>query len=635
MADPLFGAGIRLGGAWVAHLSAGSEAGLGTTLRAVPRLTGFAMRTAWRADRGAVLVAAAAQLVQAGAGAVGLLAVNRLLVGLLSAGPTPERVWAAVPALLVVGTVLAAGSLARAVDTAAQGRLSPKVQRVAEQQIIERAAQVELAVLEDGAFHRSLAGAKLGVPAIQQLTTAVLTSCGSLLTIVATTAAVSTLHPLLVPLLLVAVLPQAWKTAAVARWEYASAMKWINQNRQKTLLVDVLTGQGAPAEEVRVHGLAAFLLGHYRRLADALERERTRLARVYAAAGLLADAVGGLVRALTYAALAGLLITETIPLATAGTAVIAVTTVTGRLTALVGQFSGLYTNGLFVADFHRTLEQTDVHAIPTTGLPAPKPAHIAVRDVSFSYPGSVTPALRGVNLDVRRGEIVALVGANGSGKSTLARLLAGLYQPESGTITWNGTDTRLIARATACDRVAWIGQDFHRWPFTARVNTTVGRPDAPDQERLLAEAAAFSDTAEMIAALPDRWETLLAREFEGGVTLSGGQWQRLALARAHFRRAHLLICDEPTAALDPMTETATFEKLTALADDDRAVVLITHRLGSVRYADRIYVLHEGRLVEEGTHDQLTALGGHFATMYRTQRRQYDLPELASDPVHGR
>ncbi|MCZ4608222.1 ABC transporter ATP-binding protein [Streptomyces sp. Lzd4kr] len=631
MADPLFGAGLQMKGAWASAAAAVTQAGFWPMLRALPRLLRAALTMAWQADRRALLAAGGAQIVQALVAAFGLLAVNKVLVGLLAAGPTPQRVRAAVPALLVVGAVLGVGSLARAVSIAAEGRLAPKTQRLAEQRMLEHAARVELAVLEDGDFHRALAGARLGIRSAERLTMSVLSVSGTLLGVVGMTGAAGALHPALVPLLVVAVLPHAWKVVRVARWEYASTMRLLNRERQKSLLADALLERGAPAEEIRVHRLAGFLLGHYDRLASQLESERSRLARAQAGVGVLADAAGGAARVLTYATLGWLLVSGSVALATAGTAVIAITRVTTQLTAMLSQFNGLYTHGLYVADYQRTLERAAAHAIPTSGLPAPvRLARIAARDVDFTYPGSTVPAVRGVDFELHRGEVVALVGVNGSGKSTLARLIAGLYPPQRGKIDWDGSDTRTLDRNAMFDRVAWIGQDFCRWPFTARVNTIISRPGADDSEQRLGSAAAFAGAEEFIQRLPDQWDTLLAKEFQGGVALSGGQWQRLALARAHYRRAEVLICDEPTAALDPMTEIETFDKLMALAaESGQTVLLITHRLGSIRYADRIYVLDEGRVVETGTHDQLIEAEGAFARMYQAQRHQYGLPSARS------
>ncbi len=612
-----------MNGLWAAHFSATSKAGFWTTAKAVPRLVGYALGTAWAADRWALLASGAAQLVQAALAAFGLLAINGVLVELLAAAPTAERVWRAVPALVVVAALAGSGALAHALATAAGGRLAPKVQRVAEQRLLERAARVELAVIEDGSFHRSLAGARFGVRATEQLTVSVLATISSLLGLVAMVGVVGVLHPLLMPLLALAVVPDAWNAMAVAGREYSSTMRWLNHTRQRDLLADLLTERGAPAEEIRMHGLAEFLLGHYQRLARALEDERTRLAKVQAGLGLLAQAAGGLAKALVFVVLGWLLLAGAIPIAAAGTAAFAITKVTTQLSALLIRFRGLYAHSLFVADYSRTLREAAEAAITAGGQPAPAyPSRIVVKDVSFTYPGRSQPAVSGVDLVLRRGEVIALVGSNGSGKSTMARLIAGLHQPQHGTITWDGVDVRDLERDSVFARVAWIGQDFQRWPFTARANAALGRPSAFTDSARLADAAVFSGADEVVADLPHGWDTLLAREFQGGTNLSGGQWQRFALARGHFRDAKILICDEPTAALDPITEIDTFNRLMALADDGRTVVLISHRLGSIRRAHRIYVMDDGRVVEHGTHGELMSASGVFAHMYQAQQRQY-------------
>ncbi|MFC0626015.1 ABC transporter ATP-binding protein [Kribbella deserti] len=631
MNDPLFGSGIQAKGRWISHHTHTSEVGFWTTVRNLPRVAAVACALAWAADRRAALVAGFANIGQALAAALSLLAVNEVLTNLVAADPTPERVRAALPALLWALCLAVCGSLCRALATAAGGQLVPKVQRVAEQKLLERVANVELAVLEDGAFQRSLAGGQLGVRAIEQLIPAVLSSLSALAGVAATVGVIGVLHPLLMPLLVLGVVPQAWKAVAMGRRQYTSAVRWLTESRQKDILVELLTDQGSPAEEIRVHGLAGFLLGHYRRLAGVLEKERMRLSRTEAKIGVLADAAAGATRLATYIALGGLLLAGELSVALVGTMMYAMTRVTAQLSSLLTQFNALYRHGLFVADYSRVLESAGAAAISRGGIrDAVWPEVISAHDLVFSYPGAAEPALEGVDLELRRGEVVALVGVNGSGKSTVARLLAGLYQPQHGTIRWDGIPVQELDRETVAAQIGWIGQNFQRWPFTVRANTIVGRPDAEAGEERLAAAADFADATETISGLPDGWNTLLARDFEGGVNLSGGQWQRIALARATFRDARILICDEPTSALDPLSEAETFERLMALAGRDQTVLLITHRMGSIRHADRIYVLDSGQVVENGTYEQLMARGGLFATMYLKQRRQFDLSPPAQE-----
>ncbi|WP_318836426.1 ABC transporter ATP-binding protein [Actinomadura rudentiformis] len=226
---------------------------------------------------------------------------------------------------------------------------------------------------------------------------------------------------------------------------------------------------------------------------------------------------------------------------------------------------------------------------------------------------------------VGRGEVVALVGENGSGKTTLAKLLAGLYHPDSGTIRWDGTDLTAIHGDALRRRISVIAQDHTRWPLTVRENIVMGRP--LDEERL-AHAAAAAGADRVIGELDQGYDALLDRRFRGGHDLSGGQWQRIAAARGFYRDATLVIFDEPTSALDARAEHALFERIRRHADG-RTVILITHRLASVRFADRIYVLDHGRVAEHGTHAELLRNGGLYADLYELQASAYQNPPRSS------
>jgi ATP-binding cassette subfamily B protein len=244
-----------------------------------------------------------------------------------------------------------------------------------------------------------------------------------------------------------------------------------------------------------------------------------------------------------------------------------------------------------------------------------------VNGVSFSYPTATDPAIRDVSLGIRSGEIVALVGENGSGKTTLAKLLAGLYRPATGTITWDGIDINSVDAAQLRSGIAVIFQDFARFHLRARDNIGLGRVDAIDDLDDIREAARHANADEFLSSLPNGYETILGPEFEGGSDLSIGQWQRVALARAFFLQAPFVILDEPTAALDPRAEHDLFERIRGLLAG-RTVLLISHRFSSVRNADRIYVLQSGRVTEAGTHDELMGVEGHYAELFRLQAAAY-------------
>jgi ATP-binding cassette subfamily B protein len=230
--------------------------------------------------------------------------------------------------------------------------------------------------------------------------------------------------------------------------------------------------------------------------------------------------------------------------------------------------------------------------------------------------------LIGVSIEIKAGEVVALVGENGSGKSTLAKVLAGLYTPQSGMVTWDGVDIATLDQTELSHKVAVIFQDFIRYHLSAGQNIGLGDIDARPAVAVTIEGAAEQAGAHgFIERLPAGFETLLGPEFMGGVDLSTGQWQRMALARAFYRDAPLVILDEPTAALDARAEHELFVRIRKLLTG-RTVLLISHRFSSVRNADRVYVLHEGRLIESGTHAELIAAGGRYAEMYALQAAAY-------------
>jgi ATP-binding cassette subfamily B protein len=226
-----------------------------------------------------------------------------------------------------------------------------------------------------------------------------------------------------------------------------------------------------------------------------------------------------------------------------------------------------------------------------------------------------------VSLEIRRGEVVALVGENGSGKTTLAKMLAGLYRPETGSIRWDDLDVSQVDPDELRRAVAVIFQDFERYLLPARENVGLGRKERIDELESIIAAATRADAHEFLAGLPEGYETMLGREFSGGFDLSIGQWQRVALARAFFRDAPFVILDEPTASLDARAESNLFERMRELLYG-RSVVLISHRFSSVRSADRIYVMHEGRVVEEGSHDELMETDGLYAELFTLQARMY-------------
>ncbi|MGW1803817.1 ABC transporter ATP-binding protein [Streptomyces sp. NPDC002078] len=641
---------------WNEHADAFLELSFRAMVVRLPGMLASSLRLALQADARAARIVLAAEALRGAAQAVSLLAVNNALARLLTGPDIEQRLRSAAPALLAMAAVSLVAVLLRAASTYAIGRLEPKVERVATELYLERAANVELAAIEDHAFHKLLDTARYGAESARRMISYGARVIGALISLIAAAGVLAVLHPLLLPLLVTMTLPSAWSALTNARRRYESFHVWVQHARAGRLISHLLT-EPAAAPEIRVHGVGPFLLRHFRSMSETAEAEQARLARLAARTGLIAAGWTGLATLATYATLGALLLAGAMALSVAGTAVIAIRTGASSLDTLVLEINQLHEEALFVGDLQRLYVEAAERAVPEGGEALPEdPKEIRFEHVTFSYPSDMPapstgelqasagelragsaelrarPALDDVTLTLPLGRIIALVGENGSGKSTLVKLLAGLYTPDRGRILWDGVDAARADRRLLAERIAMVAQDFKRWPFTARVNVAVGRSAAPITEERLAAAVAEAGAEEVVADLPRGLDTLLARDFSGGHELSGGQWQRLGIARAAYRRGRVLIVDEPTAALDARAELEVFEKIRALAGSGQTVVLITHRLASVRHADLVHVLEHGRLVESGTPQELLARGGVYAELYALQAEQFTAQVPAQKPA---
>ncbi|TGB07810.1 ABC transporter ATP-binding protein, partial [Streptomyces palmae] len=619
----LFSGALRHDKAWAQYENPLLRVSFWSMARQFPAMMASVARAAWREDPRALLLLLAAELGIGLMRAFTLVATNQVLVAIFSAGPTTDRLTDAAPALGAAAGVTAAASMLSAVSVAASGRLEPKIERACTARYYRGLARVELATLENKDAQRTLDAGRYGIRSIRSMLNSTIQVINTVIGLVAVAGVLVLLHPILVFALLLIAAPKAWGAVAVVRRNYASRRAWLDHVRATDMITYPLARPEA-GPEVKAHRAGELLVGAYEDMATTAALEKQRLAYAEAGTNLLASALSGVAALVAYGSLWVLLWYGSIPLASAGTAVIAVRTSSQNLTGLVMTMNRLYEESMYLADLETAYETAERDAIPTGGLPIPQgPVEVRCEGVSFSYPGCREPALRDVSLTIPAGKVVALVGENGSGKTTLSKLLAGLYLPSRGEVFVNGVEVRTADRDAVFDRVALLCQDFPRWSMTARANVHIGRPELELDQARVEQAAREADALRVVDSLPDRWDSIIVSGFERSTQLSGGQWQRMGSARARYRRAPLLIVDEPTSALDPKAEIEAFQALRSMTDSGTTVLLITHRLAATASADLIYVLDRGRVVEQGGHSELMALDdGHYRTLYEMQAAQY-------------
>ncbi len=624
--EPLIGVEDMETPRWALGYAATANAGLRAVAAKAPGTAALAVRWAWRASPRLTLLAGVVQLAAGAATAFGLLATADVFTQLLAQGPTPERLVAALPAIATVIAAAAARGLLEASVAAVQGALVPRVEQRAQDELHVAVLGVDLAAFDEADFTELVERASTDGPIRVR---SCVEDTGDLIAgLVSVTAAVVTagvLHPVLAPVVLLAALPRGWATVRSARLMFDSFVRMNSARRRLGVTSNLITGRN-PAAEVRAFTTQAVLLGEHRRIGDMITAEAVRLERDRTVVQLIGRTVSGVGTGLAYGVLAMLLYAGGMPLALAGAAALAMRTAGQSVANTIYEINRLY-EASFHLDLYRSClaDATRRSRAQATGLLAGDPVEITLTDVSFRYPGQEQPAVDGVSCTLRRGQVIALVGENGSGKSTLAKIITGLYLADSGTVAWDGIDVATVDQRELHERVAAVLQDPLRWPMNAENNVRIAQLDRPDPGGArLADAAARSGTDAVVAELPAGWATVLSRQFQGGRDLSGGQWQRLSVARGLYRDAPLVIADEPTAALDARAEHAVFAALRGLAgtNHERITLLVTHRLANVKHADQILVLEHGRLIEHGTHEQLISRRGTYEELFTLQASAY-------------
>lgn len=578
----------------------------------------------WGAGRLLVVCLVVLQIAAALALAAQVLVIQALLNAILELPGGQSGMSQLLPPVVALAVLTAVTAITGAVQGNIQRLLGERVARTMWHQVLDVATGVSLRHFEAPGFYDRLQRVQASaVSRPFQVTTSLMAIGGALAASIGVALAIVSLHPVLLPLLVLGGLPMLFTSRRESRLEFDFTVRRTPNDRLRWYLTYLQTHRDE-AKEIRAFGLAPKLRGLFDKAYATYLGDLAGHLRKRSLLNVLGNLLAAVMLALTMLVLVWLIADGQVGVAAAGAAIVAIRMLASQVQLLFGGMQQIFECGLFLDDVNDFMRLGPSTAREEGGATPPDFDEIVVDDVSFSYPGANRPALDRVSMRVGAGEVVALVGENGSGKTTLAKLLASLYDPDTGAIRWNGQDSRTYQRSQMRDQVAVIFQDFIRYALSARDNIAFGRPEAHEDPSKVAAAARTAGADKAIESLPHGYDTPLSRMFSGGRDLSGGQWQRVALARAFYRNAPLVILDEPTSALDPRAEHDLFASLREVLAG-RAAVFVSHRFSTVRSADRIYVLEAGRVVEGGSHDELMALNGQYADLFRLQASAYLSP----------
>ncbi len=423
-------------------------------------------------------------------------------------------------------------------------------------------------------------------------------------------------------ILFVAAVPGLLVRLRYAGWTYRWQRQRTSTERQSWYFHWMLTGD-VHAKEIRLFDLGSLFRRRFRDLRQQLRRERIEIATRRSVAELVAEVGATVAVFASYAFIAYRTVHGAITLGDLVMYYQAFQRGQSFLQQMLSGLAGLYEDNLFLSNLHEffDLKPKVVEAPHPRPIPQPMQTGIVFDHVSFQYPTGTRKVLEDINLTIRPGEVVALVGENGSGKTTLIKLLCRLYDPTSGTITLDGIDLRQFETTALRREISIIFQDYAQYHLTARENIWFGNVALPPDQEQIETAARHAGADEVITELPQGYETILGKWFENGEELSVGEWQKVALARAFLRDAQIIVLDEPTSGLDARAEYEVFKRFRQLAAG-RTAILISHRFSTVRMADRICVLEDGRIIENGSHTELVRLGGTYAHLFETQAQYY-------------
>jgi ATP-binding cassette, subfamily B, bacterial len=590
-----------------------------SALKNIPPL----FRIVWKAAPKVVASSLACRIIAA-LMPVAMLAVTKFIIDSIyqlaaQHRPLPTIFWWVVAlqfGLASLGTILARGT------DFCDAVLADKYTRYISTQIMRHAASLDLATYENYSFYDKLDRAR--VQGTDRL--AMIQASGRLVQEVIMTASLAAsilfYSPWILLALIVCIVPAFLGETHFAFLGYSLNFKQTPARREMEYL-RILGGSKESAKELKLFGLAPYLVGRYTGLSDELHLQTVSLQKRKLFFGALLTLLGTLGYYGSYAFVIYQTVTGVLGLGSLTFLAGAIAGASTNIQAVFTTFSSIADQALFLTDLldFFALAPKIVSKPDALAVPRPIKRGFEFKNVSFSYPGNPNPVLRNINFRLAPSERIALVGENGQGKTTIVKLLTRLYDVSDGQILLDGIDLREYAIEDLWREIGVIFQDFMRYEMTAGENIAIGRIEERKNSFRIRSAALKSLADDVIHNLPKRYDQVLGTRFEGGIELSGGQWQKIALGRAYLRDAQLLILDEPTASLDARSEHEVFQRFAELTTNKMSL-LISHRFSTVKMADRILVLEDGKISEEGSHQELLKSGRRYAEMFELQAANY-------------